>query len=404
MARAGPARALTALVAALAAAPFGAVSDAALSAATLAAEASAEGAGVQSSPGVAHGGARCAAREKPEQGAVLMELDRPYVLAKSFQVDRDPAKEWDVVVIPDENMTHSCSNYTGDGTTVFTRDGKLVLRVASPCSDGTCLNAPRIMSKESFLYGIYVFTVRLPKCHHLWPALWLLPNSSQGDGEYGFWPCSGEIDVLETVHEDSHGAFNLVTGFGSSGSAEGFCEAEPACNKCEAPAYCTSTTLEHPNESFYYVEDINCSTAGLHPSWADHTFVLSWQPRKLATWVDPHLVYDRRGRLVDIIPSGRTKRMRVWDRWDMELPSWKAYEHESTPTWLAVDEFMQKCFPGKHDSHAPFDKGFKIVMNIAVGGYGGAPCSWGSETCAQECGGAVGAEMIVSSVQVWERS
>ena len=48
--------------------------------------------------------------------------------------------------IPDQNMTHSCSNYVDDGSTVFTKDGKLVVKVSSACPDGTCLNsgwAPR---------------------------------------------------------------------------------------------------------------------------------------------------------------------------------------------------------------------------------------------------------------------
>ena len=39
---------------------------------------------------------------------------------------------------------------------------------------------------------------------------WFLPESSKGNGKYGPWPCSGEIDLLETVNDDAHGAFNLV--------------------------------------------------------------------------------------------------------------------------------------------------------------------------------------------------
>ena len=48
---------------------------------------------------------------------------------------------WMCLRIPDQNMTHSCSNYVDDGSTVFTKDGKLVLKVSSACPDGTCLNS-----------------------------------------------------------------------------------------------------------------------------------------------------------------------------------------------------------------------------------------------------------------------
>jgi len=46
----------------------------------------------------------------------------------------------------------------------------------------------------------------------------------------------------------------------------------------------------------------------------------------------------------------------------------------------------------------------KLVLNIAVGGYGGAPCSWGETSCTAQgrCGGSVGSEMVVSDVSVWE--
>lgn len=43
---------------------------------------------------------------------------------------------------------------------------------------------------------------------------WFLPESSKGNGKYGPWPCSGEIDLLETVNDDAHGAFNLVQALG----------------------------------------------------------------------------------------------------------------------------------------------------------------------------------------------
>jgi hypothetical protein len=334
---------------------------------------------------------------------VRIELDRPYVLHKDFDLRREATQDFDVVVIPDANMTHSCANYVDDGSTVFTRDGNLVLKVSSACPGGRCLNSGRVMSKQGFRYGVFVFKAKVPKCHYVWPALWLLPSSSKGDGAYGTWPCSGEIDVLETVHKDSWGAFNLVAGFGANKHPDGFCAAPkaPACNRCAEPAYCTSTTLEHMTESFYYVEDTDCSAK--HPSWSEHTFVLFWQPDKIATWVDPELTFDGTERLVNIKPSGRKKTMKVWGK-EMEVPSWKAYERQTTPTWDRVGDFMEKCYPETAAPDAPFDKDFKIVLNIAIGGYGGSPCTWDTDSCTNVCGGAIGSELVISELKVYERS
>mmetsp|Transcript_92470 Transcript_92470/g.233189 ORF Transcript_92470/g.233189 Transcript_92470/m.233189 type:complete len:428 (-) Transcript_92470:64-1347(-) len=334
-----------------------------------------------------------------EAGIVDLSLDSPWILTKRYDLSKEPKEEFDVIEIPDANLTGSCANYTDDGTTVFTRDGKLVLKVAAECADATCLNSGRVMSKESFKYGIFTWSAKVPKCNRIWPALWLLPGDTTGNGSYGTWPCSGEIDVLESVHDDPWAAFNLVAGYGSKGGADGFCGAEPDCNQCSPPAYCTSTTIQNLNESWYYVEDVDC-TADEHPSWKEHTFVHYWQPGTLATWVDPELAYDAQGHLVGITPNtalnGTTTR-------NITLPSYKVYKQETTPTWTAVSDYMGKCFKETAAPDAPFDIGFKLVLNIAIGGYGGAPCGWGQETCHTVCGGAVGSELVISDISVWEK-
>merc|ERR1712038_1288317 len=167
------------------------------------------------------------------------------------------------------------------------------------------------------------------------------------------------------------------------------------------PAYCTSTSLENMQESFYYVEDADCSAE--HPSWSEHTFALFWEANTIATWIDPKLTFDGRGRLVDIAPSGKSKNRWVWDKM-MEVPSWKVYRREATPTWMRVGDFMDQCFADTAGADAPFDKDFKIVLNIAIGGYGGAPCTWDTASCTSVCGGAVGSELVISDLKVYERS
>lgn len=46
----------------------------------------------------------------------------------------------------------------------------------------------------SFKYGRVQVKAKLPKGNWLWPAIWLLPRYH----EYGTWPASGEIDIMES--------------------------------------------------------------------------------------------------------------------------------------------------------------------------------------------------------------
>eukprot|EP00440_Ansanella_granifera_P019752 gb/GFBE01021457.1/.p1 GENE.gb/GFBE01021457.1/~~gb/GFBE01021457.1/.p1 ORF type:complete len:850 (+),score=127.46 gb/GFBE01021457.1/:1-2550(+) len=332
----------------------------------------------------------------PWDGAMLNEK---FFLKKRYDLSKNPSDEFDIAQYPDEHLTHSCANYTDDGSTVFTRDGRLVLKVDSACAGGDCLNSGRIMSKDSFKYGLYTFSARVPKCNFIWPALWLLPENKDGWGTYGRWPCSGEIDILETVHDTPDGTFNVVSGYGTDvdfGCSE-INAAAPSCNEC-IPSYCTSTTMNwRTGTDRYFVEEVNCSAD--HPSWDEHVFALSWQPGEIVTYVDPEFSWDAQGHLVSVVPKTLDPAT------SGGVPSWKAYQRQKTPEWQAVGAYMETCFAANSTASAPFDQAFKLVLNIAVGGYGGAPCSWGQSSCADPsgCGAAVGSEMIVSDISVWEK-
>ncbi|ODM89411.1 Beta-glucanase, partial [Orchesella cincta] len=51
----------------------------------------------------------------------------------------------------------------------------------------------RMVTYSSFTYGKFEIRARLPKGKHLWPAFWMMPQ----DSEYGPWPRSGELDIME---------------------------------------------------------------------------------------------------------------------------------------------------------------------------------------------------------------
>ena len=54
-----------------------------------------------------------------------------------------------------------------------------------------------MISKDNgdWKYGRFEIGSKLPRGRGTWPAIWMLPT----DQEYGGWPASGEIDIMEHV-------------------------------------------------------------------------------------------------------------------------------------------------------------------------------------------------------------
>lgn len=52
----------------------------------------------------------------------------------------------------------------------------------------------RTAKSFAFKYGRIEIRAKLPRGDWLWPAIWLLPKHN----EYGQWPASGEIDIMES--------------------------------------------------------------------------------------------------------------------------------------------------------------------------------------------------------------
>ncbi|MEK6650949.1 MAG: glycoside hydrolase family 16 protein, partial [Bacteroidota bacterium] len=87
----------------------------------------------------------------------------------------------------------------------------------------------RTRFKGDWLYGRFEIRAQLPYGKGLWPAIWMLPT----DWEYGGWPASGEIDIMEcvghepwkvygTIHYGSSPATRIQTGGNTSLTAGTF--------------------------------------------------------------------------------------------------------------------------------------------------------------------------------------
>lgn len=61
----------------------------------------------------------------------------------------------------------------------------------------------RTVNSFAFEYGRVEIVAKLPKGDWLWPAIWMLPKHN----EYGTWPASGEIDIMESRgNDETYGA------------------------------------------------------------------------------------------------------------------------------------------------------------------------------------------------------
>jgi beta-glucanase (GH16 family) len=101
-------------------------------------------------------------------------------------------------------------------------DGKLTIAALFESFGGKSYTSARLVSKQKgdWLYGRIEISAKLPSGRGTWPAIWMMPT----DGEYGGWPNSGEIDIMEhvgydpnVVHANTHtNMYNGANGKGSS--------------------------------------------------------------------------------------------------------------------------------------------------------------------------------------------
>lgn len=89
--------------------------------------------------------------------------------------------------------------YYTDGSNASVSNGTLTI-VAKKVEFSNTYTSARMVTKNKadWLYGRVEVKTKLPKGRGTWPAIWMLPT----DNEYGGWPNSGEIDIMEHVGFD----------------------------------------------------------------------------------------------------------------------------------------------------------------------------------------------------------
>ena len=178
------------------------------------------------------------------------------------------------------------------------------------------IKSARIRTAESFsfTYGKVEVRAKLPRGDWLWPAIWLLPR----DNQYGGWPASGEIDIMESrgnnesYQAGGYDTFGSTLHFGPSSDTNGW-----------------QNTHSTSNPGVDLTEDF-------------HVYGLIWNESYIGTYFDDE---------TNIVLSHQINQS-FWN-----LGGWHN-TNRSNP-WV-----------GEHKS-APFNKQFYLIINLAVGGTNG---------------------------------
>jgi len=95
---------------------------------------------------------------------------------------------------------HELEYYTNDIKNASVKNGNLTITAIREPKEGKEYSSARLVTKgkADFLYGRFEIRAQLPKGKGTWPAIWMLAT----DNEYGGWPKSGEIDIMEHVGYD----------------------------------------------------------------------------------------------------------------------------------------------------------------------------------------------------------
>lgn len=87
-------------------------------------------------------------------------------------------------------------------------NGKLIIEAHYEFFSGKAYSSARLITKNKgdWKYGYFEMRAKLPSGRGTWPAFWMLPT----DWEYGGWPDSGEIDIMEHVGYDTENVHGTV--------------------------------------------------------------------------------------------------------------------------------------------------------------------------------------------------
>lgn len=108
--------------------------------------------------------------------------------------------KWEHEVNGDGGGNNELQFYTAFPANSYIENGRLVIKAINENYQNRNFTSARLRTKYKgdWLYGRIEVSAKVPTGRGTWPAIWMLPT----DWEYGGWPASGEIDIMEHVGYD----------------------------------------------------------------------------------------------------------------------------------------------------------------------------------------------------------
>jgi beta-glucanase (GH16 family) len=116
--------------------------------------------------------------------------------------------KWEYEVNGDGGGNNELQYYTDLPENSYVENGVLVIQALKKNYLGKEYTSARMRTKYKgdWKYGRFEIKAKLPYGQGLWPAIWMLPT----DWEYGGWPNSGEIDIMEMLGQETTKIYGTI--------------------------------------------------------------------------------------------------------------------------------------------------------------------------------------------------
>ncbi len=251
--------------------------------------------------------------------------DWQLVWSDEFDGDAIDTSKWNHEVNCDGGGNQEQQCYTDNPENSYLQDGKLNI-VALPAEEGADLpfTSARMTTqyKGDFTYGRIEMSAKLPSGQGSWPAFWMMPT----DSEYGGWPRSGEIDIVESVN---------LKAAREDGTAE---------SHIYGTLHYGKAWPDNDRSGREYM-----LASGENPADDFHTYAVEWQQGEIRWYMDNYLYATQRKSEVRYNSKEQAVGL-AHQGWYTEY-----YDQESGELMTYWD-------------NAPYDKDFFLILNFAVGG------------------------------------
>lgn len=144
--------------------------------------------------------------------------------------------------------------YSQDNVSI--NNGALKITARRENKGGKAYTSTRIRTanKVAFTYGRIEAKIKLPPYQGLWPAFWMLPDTTT----YGNWPNSGEIDIMEAkgrLPNETSAAIHFADNYNQHKYNTGTCDLNQTLSSNMKDWHTYAVEWES-DSLFFYVDDI----------------------------------------------------------------------------------------------------------------------------------------------------